>query len=139
MNQHLGLISILVDDYDKAIAFYTGKLAFQLIEDTRLTEEKRWVVVRPKGNGTASLLLAKAANAVQKTQIGRQSGGRVFLFLFTDDLERDYNNYTGQGIEIVREPVTQNYGRVFVFADLYGNLWDCIQPANNGLASKQTD
>ena len=129
MQQYLAQIALLVQDYDEAIAFYTQKLRFELLEDTPLSETKRWVRVRPQGGETA-LLLAKADGTEQAAFIGNQAGGRVFLFLYTDDLERDYQHMCKSGIEIVKEPVTQPYGKVCVFADLYGNRWDLIEPAN---------
>ena len=128
--QKLSLIALVVEDYDEAIGFYTKKLGFDLIEDTQLTEEKRWVIVRPKGS-EAGLLLAKAANEEQQSRIGNQTGGRVFLFLNTDNFERDYQNLLEQKIKIVREPVNETWGRVAVFEDLYGNLWDLVQPATS--------
>lgn len=128
MQQHLAQIAIVVKDYDEAIAFYTQKLHFTLLEDTVLSETKRWVRVAPPGSASG-LLLAKAANEEQSSRIGNQTGGRVFLFLHTDDIERDYRNLLERGVRIVREPVTESYGKVLVFADLYGNLWDLIQSA----------
>ena len=128
MKQTLSKIALVVRDYDEAIDFYTNKLHFDLIEDTRLSETKRWVVVRPPGGDSCGLLLAKAANEKQAASIGNQTGGRVFLFLYTDNFERDYQNLLDQGIEIVREPSKEVYGTVAVFADLYGNLWDMIEP-----------
>jgi catechol 2,3-dioxygenase-like lactoylglutathione lyase family enzyme len=128
MNQNLAHIAIVVNDYDEAIAFYTQQLGFDLIEDTTLSETKRWVLVKPKGSGQCSLLLAKAANEEQKSCVGNQTGGRVFLFLYTDDFERDFSNLLEQKIKIVRPPVKEEYGTVAVFEDLYGNLWDLIQP-----------
>ena len=128
MNQHLALISLLIDDYDEAIAFYVGKLNFTLVEDTVMSETKRWVVIAPPGNSATSLLLAKAANEEQKSRVGNQTGGRVFLFLHTDNFERDFEYMKEQGIEFVRGPVQEPYGMVAVFKDLYGNLWDFIQP-----------
>jgi catechol 2,3-dioxygenase-like lactoylglutathione lyase family enzyme len=128
MNQNLAHIAIVVNDYDEAIAFYTQKLGFDLIENTTLSETKRWVLVKPKGIGQCSLLLAKAANEKQKYYVGNQTGGRVFLFLYTDDFERDFSNLLEQKIKIVRPPVKEEYGIVAVFEDLYGNLWDLIQP-----------
>jgi len=128
MNQHLALISILVDDYDEAINFYVGKLNFSVLENTVMSETKRWVVVKPPGDSTTSLLLAKAANDEQKSRVGNQTGGRVFLFLHTDNFDRDYQNMVKQGIEFVRGPVQEPYGKVAVFKDLYGNLWDFIEP-----------
>jgi catechol 2,3-dioxygenase-like lactoylglutathione lyase family enzyme len=129
MNQRLAYITLLVDDYDKAIDFYTGKLNFTLIEDTALSETKRWVLIKPEGEGNCCLLLAKAANDQQKSLIGNQTGGRVFLFLHTDNFKRDYQNLIKNMVEIVRDPVVENYGTVAVFRDLYGNLWDLIEPS----------
>lgn len=128
MNQHIAHIALVVNDYDEAIAFYTKKLRFKLVEDTKLSETKRWVIVAPPGNGSCSLLLAKAATPEQQSRAGNQTGGRVFLFLFTDDFDRDYNNMLSDGINFVREPVIEEYGKVAVFEDLYGNLWDFIEP-----------
>jgi catechol 2,3-dioxygenase-like lactoylglutathione lyase family enzyme len=128
MKQHLVNITLLVDDYDRAIEFFTWKLHFELVEDTHLSETKRWVVVRPAGNEGCSLLLAKAADAEQESRIGNQTGGRVFLFLHTDDFERDYKNLLDNAITIVSEPRMESYGKVVVFSDLYGNKWDLIQP-----------
>jgi catechol 2,3-dioxygenase-like lactoylglutathione lyase family enzyme len=130
MNQRLAYITLLVDDYDKAIDFYISKLNFKLIEDTTLSETKRWVLVKPKGSGDCSLLLAKAANEQQKSMIGKQTVGRVFLFLHTDNFKRDYQNLLNNGIKIVREPVEEKYGTVAVFQDIYGNLWDLIEPTS---------
>jgi uncharacterized glyoxalase superfamily protein PhnB len=129
MKQHIAHIALVVDDYDKAITFYTQKLHFTLLEDTPLSDTKRWVVLAPPGAKECSLLLAKAANEQQAQSIGNQSGGRVFLFLYTDDFERDYQNLLTQGVEIIRPPLKEAYGTVAVFADLYGNQWDLIQPA----------
>ncbi|MEM1320581.1 MAG: VOC family protein [Bacteroidota bacterium] len=129
MKQQLAQIALVVDDYDKAIAFYTEKLNFQLIEDTPLSPTKRWVIVAPPGSRGCRLLLARAANEEQKSRIGNQTGGRVFLFLYTDDFDRDYQHLLTQDIEIVRPPSTESYGKVAVFADCYGNLWDLIEPA----------
>lgn len=126
MPQQLAQIALVVRDYDEAIAFYIKKLSFQLIEDTVLNAEKRWVVIAPPGSGGCKILLAKAANEEQTSRIGNQTGGRVFLFLHTDDFWRDYRNVQNQGVRIVREPVVENWGTVAVFADLYGNLWDLI-------------
>jgi catechol 2,3-dioxygenase-like lactoylglutathione lyase family enzyme len=129
MKQHIAHIALVVNDYDEAIAFYTQKLHFTLLEDTVLSDVKRWVMVAPPGATECCLLLAKAATEEQRSRVGNQTGGRVFLFLHTDDFERDYQNLRTNNIEIVREPVTEAYGRVAVFADLYGNLWDLIGPA----------
>jgi catechol 2,3-dioxygenase-like lactoylglutathione lyase family enzyme len=128
MNQQLAHIAILVDDYDKAIAFYTKKLYFDLIEDTKLSESKRWVLVRPKGTSTCSLLLAKATTEEQVKSIGNQTGGRVFLFLYTDDITRDYQNLLQHNITIVEEPSVKPHGTVLVFEDCFGNKWDLIEP-----------
>jgi catechol 2,3-dioxygenase-like lactoylglutathione lyase family enzyme len=128
MNQRLAQIAIVVNDYDEAIAFYTQKLNFVLIEDTVLSATKRWVVIKPTGEGGCNILLAKAANEEQESRIGNQTGGRVFLFLYTDNLKRDYENMLANNIEFVREPAEEVYGTVAVFKDLYGNLWDFIEP-----------
>jgi catechol 2,3-dioxygenase-like lactoylglutathione lyase family enzyme len=124
---HLAHIALMVRDYDEAIAFFTAKLDFRLLEDTPLTDDKRWVIVSPQGAGACSLLLARAANEKQKLAIGNQTGGRVFLFLHTDDFSRDYNKFTERGVLFVRPPVEEAYGTVAVFKDLYGNLWDLIE------------
>jgi catechol 2,3-dioxygenase-like lactoylglutathione lyase family enzyme len=124
-------IAIVVNDYDEAIDFYTRKLNFELVEDTRLSDTKRWVLVRPQGS-ECCLLLAKAANEEQQSRIGNQTGGRVFLFLHTDNFERDYQNLLGQNVKIVRPPVVEEWGTVAVFADMYGNLWDLIEPKEKG-------
>lgn len=128
MKQNLTHIAIVVDDYDKAIEFYIQKLHFDLIEDTTLSDTKRWVLVRPKGANECSLLLAKGVNDEQKSRIGNQTGGRVFLFLHTDNFKRDYQNLIDNSVKIVREPSFEEYGTVAVFEDLYGNLWDLIEP-----------
>ncbi len=128
MQQTLGLIALVVRDYDEAIAFYTKKLHFTLIEDTYQPEQdKRWVVVSPPNNSGAQLLLARASKPEQKPFIGNQTGGRVFLFLYTDDFWRDYNEMSALGITFVRKPNQAPYGTVAVFADLYGNLWDLVE------------
>ena len=130
MNQKLNLIALVVRDYDEAIQFYTEKLKFTLVEDTVMSETKRWVVVKPRGEGSCNILLAKAANEEQMTRVGNQTGGRVFLFLHTDDFNRDYESLLHQNINIVREPSIMEYGKVAVFEDLYGNLWDLIESFN---------
>ncbi|OHV84511.1 VOC family protein [Rhizobium sp. LCM 4573] len=128
MNQQLALIAIVVRDYDEAIDFYVNRLGFLLVEDTYQPEQdKRWVVVKPAGDGGASLLLARASTPHQQEYIGDQAGGRVFLFLRTDDFWRDYNSLLGRGVEFVREPKEADYGIVAVFKDLYGNLWDLVE------------
>lgn len=129
MKQQLAHLALLVNDYNEAIDFYTRILNFDLIEDTRLSDTKRWVLVRPKGSDGCSLLLAKAANPIQLAGVGNQTGGRVFLFLHTDNFERDYQNLLRHQIKIVRPPTDEVYGRVAVFEDFYGNLWDLIEPA----------
>lgn len=131
MPQHLAHVALLVDDYDRAIRWYTGKLGFDLVEDTRLSEEKRWVLLAPHGSTGCNILLARAANTAQTKAIGDQSGGRVFLFLHTDDFHRDHTHMRTQGVEFVREPVNERWGTVAVFKDLYGNLWDLIGPPIN--------
>ncbi len=131
MKQHLGLTAIVVRDYDEAIGFYVGTLGFELIQDEYQPEQdKRWVVVAPPGSSESQLLLAQASNGEQSSRIGNQTGGRVFLFLYTDDFQRDYDAYTARGVTFVREPKTEAYGTVAVFEDIYGNLWDLIEPAN---------
>lgn len=130
MTQSISLIAVVVRDYDDAIRFYVDKLGFTLIDDTYQPEQdKRWVVVRPKGDGQTSVLLARASNATQEAFIGEQAGGRVFLFLQTDDFWRDYEAYKARGVTFVRPPMDAPYGTVAVFEDLYGNLWDLIQYA----------
>lgn len=128
MQQHIAQIAIVVNDYNEAINFYTKKLHFTLLEDTVLSENKRWVIVAPAGSTGCKLLLAKAANEKQLSRVGNQTGGRVFLFLYTDNFWRDYNDYCNNGIKFIREPVKEGYGTVAVFEDLYGNLWDLIEP-----------
>ena len=128
MQRSLGLVSLVVKDYDEALAFYVGKLGFRLVEDRYVPEQqKRWVVITPGGVGGANLLLARASSEVQTQRIGNQTGGRVFLFLYTDNLQRDYDQYRAAGIEFVRPPAEQPYGTVAVFKDLYGNLCDLVQ------------
>lgn len=121
-------MALVVNDYDEAIRYYTGILGFELVEDKPMSETKRWVVVKPNGSGIFSLLLAKATNEEQQKVVGNQAGGRVFLFLHTDDFWRDYRNMVEKGVEFVRDPSEEVYGTVAVFRDLYGNLWDFIQP-----------
>lgn len=128
MIQSIVHIALVVKDYDEAIAFYTQKLNFELLEDTHQPEQdKRWVVISPPGSVGTTILLARASNSVQEEFVGNQSGGRVFLFLNTDDFWRDYNEMIQKGIEFVREPKEADYGMVAVFRDLYGNLWDLLQ------------
>ncbi|WP_231490181.1 VOC family protein [Pedobacter sp. Leaf170] len=127
MKQNLQHVAIVVNDYDEAIEFYTQKLDFDLIEDTRLSDTKRWVLIKPKGDSGSSILLAKGITEEQKSRIGNQTGGRVFLFLSTDNFEIDYQKLVNNGVIIIREPSIEEYGKVAVFADLYGNLWDLIE------------
>ena len=132
MPQHIAQIALVVRDYDEALQYYTSVLNFELIEDTTLSDTKRWVVVQPKGsNNGCKLLLAKAASPIQEQAIGNQTGGRVFLFLHTNDFDRDYQDYTKKGVVFVRPPVVEPYGKVAVFKDHFGNLWDLIQPKNS--------
>ena len=130
MRQHLALVAIVVRDYDEALAFYVEKLGFDLVEDTFLpAEDKRWVVVAPLGARESRILLARAKGPAQEARIGDPTGGRVTFFLHTDDFARDYETYRSRGVRFVREPKTESYGTVAVFEDLYGNLWDLIEPA----------
>jgi catechol 2,3-dioxygenase-like lactoylglutathione lyase family enzyme len=131
MAQNLALIALVVADYDEAIKFYTEKLNFTLVEDTIMSETKRWVVVAPPGSTGCNILLAKAANNEQQTRVGNQTGGRVFLFLHTDDFWNDYNRMKAEGVTFAREAVEEAWGTVAVFQDLYGKLWDFIQPKSN--------
>jgi catechol 2,3-dioxygenase-like lactoylglutathione lyase family enzyme len=129
MNQSLGLVSLVVRDYDEALSFFVGTLGFRLIDDTVVPEQaKRWVVVSPPGATESHLLLARASTPEQESRIGTQTGGRVFLFLYTDDFWRDYQSYKAKGVVFVREPKAEPYGTVAVFLDLYGNMWDLLQP-----------
>jgi catechol 2,3-dioxygenase-like lactoylglutathione lyase family enzyme len=129
MRQHLGLVALLVRDYDEALAFFVDKLAFDLVEDSDLGAGKRWVVVAPPGAGETRLLLARAADAAQAAQVGMQGGGRVFLFLYSDDFWRDYHRLRNSGVRFREPPREEAYGTVAVFEDLYGNRWDLLQPA----------
>jgi catechol 2,3-dioxygenase-like lactoylglutathione lyase family enzyme len=129
VKQSIGLVSLVVREYDEALEFFVGKLGFCLIEDSYVAaQDKRWVVVAPPGDGNCRLLLARASSAEQQSRVGNQTGGRVFLFLSTDDFHRDYAAYRAKGVEFVRAPKIEPYGTVAVFRDLYGNLWDLIQP-----------
>ncbi|RFM32436.1 VOC family protein [Chitinophaga silvisoli] len=134
MKQWIAQVALVVKDYDDAIKFYTEKLDFCIIEDTPLSEEKRWVLIAPKGAGECCLLLAKAANEQQLASVGNQAGGRVGFFLFTDDCLRDYNKMLERQVKFVRPPKEEAYGMVAVFEDLYGNLWDLLQPNENNKA-----
>jgi catechol 2,3-dioxygenase-like lactoylglutathione lyase family enzyme len=131
VNQQIVHIALVVDDYDEAIQFYTQKLGFTLLEDTPQSETKRWVLVKPPGTSACCLLLAKGVGDEQRSRIGNQTGGRVFLFLKTDDFWRDHQHFLDKGVEFVREPKTEAYGIVAVFKDLYGNLWDLVQFSND--------
>jgi catechol 2,3-dioxygenase-like lactoylglutathione lyase family enzyme len=128
MKQRIAHVAVVVEDYDAAIAFYTQKLGFTLLEDTPLGEGKRWVRVAPPGATECSLLLARATDDRQRASIGNQGGGRVFLFLFTDDFRRDYHRMVEKGVRFVGPPREEAYGTVAVFEDLYGNLWDLLEP-----------
>ncbi len=131
MKQSLALVTLVVHDYDEALEFFVKILGFRLVEDTRLTPEKRWVRVAPRGGGGCHLLLARAADPRQGSRVGNQTGGRVAFFLHTDDFDADYSNLRQHGVKIVREPRQEPYGRVLVFEDLCGNLWDLIEPADS--------
>lgn len=139
MYQRIAHIALVVEDYDEAIDFYTQKLDFDILEDTQLTDDKRWVMVAPKGAKECCLVLAKAANESQKNSIGNQTGGRVGFFLFTDDFWRDYNKIKDKQVNFVSNPTTFEYGTVAVFEDLYGNKWDLIEPneKNKGLIKEK--
>ena len=128
MKQRIAHIALVVREYDEAIEFYTKKLDFELLEDTKIDESKRWVVIAPPGAKECCLLLAKAANEKQLASVGNQTGGRVFLFLFTDDFWRDYNKMVERKIKFIRPPKEEPYGMVAVFEDLYGNMWDLLEP-----------
>ncbi len=136
MKQHIALVAIVVDDYDRAIAWYTERLGFDLLEDTPQSADKRWVVVAPRGGTGTGLLLAKAANERQKQAIGSQSGGRVFMFLHTDDFHRDHAAFKERGVTFVEGPRQEAYGTVAVFTDLYGNRWDLIEPNGRQLPAR---
>lgn len=131
MNQSIGYLALVVRDYDEAIRFYVDTLGFILVEDTYIpAQDKRWVLVAPPGSSATKLLLARAVGDEQSSRIGNQTGGRVFLFLHTDDFWRDFNVYQARGVEFVREPKEESYATVAVFKDLYGNLWDLLQLKN---------
>jgi catechol 2,3-dioxygenase-like lactoylglutathione lyase family enzyme len=128
MNQRLGLVALVVREYGEALEFFVGTLGFTVVEDREVPEQaKRWVVISPPGSGGANVLLARASAAEQESRIGNQTGGRVFLFLYTDDFWRDYNAYIAKGVVFVRPPAEERYGTVAVFVDLYGNRWDLVQ------------
>ena len=138
MKQSLGLTALVVHDYDEAIDFYTNSLDFVLVEASFVPDQnKRWVVVAPQGATGSRILLARAVGEEQSSRVGNQTGGRVFLFLYTDDFWRDYRAYQAKGVAFVREPKTEDYGIVAVFRDLYGNLWDLVQSSNKKLAKRK--
>ncbi len=128
MKTHIARISLVIYDYDEAIAYYTEKLGFDVLEDMQISETDRWITVAPKGSTGFSLVLAKAATGKQKSRIGNQTGGRVFLFLYTDDFEASYQEMKEKDIEFISEPENLPWGRVIKFCDLYGNIWEMIQP-----------
>ncbi|MCT7377301.1 VOC family protein [Chelativorans salis] len=132
-SRRIALTTLVVRDYDEAIAWYREKLGFEVAEDTPLGQGKRWVVMGPQGADGACLLLARADGSVQEAVVGGQTGGRVFLFLHTDDFRRDYHAMQARGVAFREEPRQENYGTVAVFADLYGNLWDLIEPRNTNV------
>ncbi len=134
MKQTLGHVALLVRDYDEALAFFTTKLNFTVVGDTRQSDDKRWVLIAPPGSSGTNLLLAQAATPEQASRIGNQTGGRVFLFLHTDDFWRDYNEMIARHVKFVRPPKEESYGTVAVFEDLYGNLWDLLQLKVSNLA-----
>ena len=129
MRQRIGLVTLVVSDYDEAIAYFTGKLGFALLQDSPVEAGKRWVVVAPQGAGGSGLLLAKAADERQRRAVGAQAGGRVFLFLYTDDFRRDHAAFQARGVTFVDKPRVEPYGTVAVFTDLHGNRWDLIEPS----------
>ncbi len=131
MTQRIAHIALVVKDYDEAIRFYTEKLDFVVLEDSKINEHKRWVFLSPPGAKECCLLLAKASNEKQLASVGNQTGGRVFLFLFTDDFHRDYNNMIQKGVNFIGPPKEEPYGMVAVFIDLYGNKWDLLAPNEN--------
>ena len=136
MTQSIAHVALLVRDYDEAIAFFTGRLRFRLLEDTPLAPDRRWVLVAPPGDGGTALLLARAATAEQAARVGDQAGGRVFLFLHTDDFARDHSAMRAAGVRFVEAPREEPYGTVAVFLDLYGNRWDLLQPRSPASAER---
>jgi len=128
MNQSIGYVALVVRDYDEALDFYVDTLGFRLVEDTRIeAQDKRWVLIAPPGSNGCQILLARAVGEEQSSRVGNQTGGRVFLFLHTDDFWRDFEAYKRKGVRFVRDPKEESYGTVAVFQDLYGNLWDLLQ------------
>lgn len=139
MQQSLVHVALVVRDYDEAIDFYINKLNFELIEDTYIPDQdKRWVLVAPRNAKSCAVLLAKASNSEQASFVGNQTGGRVFLFLSTDDFWRDYNEYISKGVKFISEPCEHEYGTVAVFEDLYGNLWDLLEHKNGHYFSQKS-
>ncbi len=136
MKQRIAHVALVVKDYDEAVKFYIEKLDFNLIEDTKISEDKRWVLLPPPGAKECCLLLSKAANEKQFSSVGNQTGGRVFLILFTDDFWREYNKMIVKNIHFVRPPMQEEYGMVAVFEDLYGNRWDLVEPNENNKGLK---
>ncbi|MEW2383413.1 VOC family protein [Micromonospora sp. NPDC047707] len=128
---HLGLVALVVREYDEAIAFYTERVGFELVEDTPRPDGSRWVVVRPRGARETAILLARASTPEQRTRVGNQTGGRVGLFLYTEDFAADHARMSASGVRFLEEPRHEAYGSVAVFEDLYGNRWDLIQPRGN--------
>jgi catechol 2,3-dioxygenase-like lactoylglutathione lyase family enzyme len=131
MNRAITRIALVVRDYDEAIAYYTGSLGFELLEDTPMGKGKRWVVVAPPGGAGTAIVLARAVNPEQESRIGNQTGGRVFLFLHTDDFERDYSHMKARGVRFTEEPRRESFGTAVVFEDLYGNRWDLVQTVDS--------
>jgi catechol 2,3-dioxygenase-like lactoylglutathione lyase family enzyme len=132
VTQILAAVTLLVREYDEAIAFFTESLSFRLVEDTSLGAGKRWVVLAPPGSSGCRILLARAKNDAERSAVGRQAGGRVFLFLHTDDFDRDFRHMRERGVRFTEEPRAEAYGRVVVFEDLYGNKWDLVMPSGAG-------
>ena len=128
--QHIGHITLLVNDYDEAIEFYCTKLQFRLVEDKKMSDTKRWVLIAPSGSTGTSVLLTKAATDAQRKLVGKQAAEKVFMFLFTDNIQEDYKNLMKQGVEIIEQPEIKPHGRVLIFADLYGNHYDLIEPTH---------
>ncbi len=131
MGKHIAAITLLVPDYDDAISYYVGSLDFHLVEDTKMSPSKRWVLISPSGESGCNILLAKADSEKQLNSIGEQTGDRVFLFLHTDDFDNDYNRFKKNGVSFLEEPRDETYGKVVVFQDVFGNKWDLIEPKNS--------
>lgn len=131
-NRKIAALTLIVPDYDQAISYYVKTLGFTLIEDTVLSERKRWVLIAPSKEESCNLLLAKAVTEDQRTAIGNQASGRVFLLLYTDNFDRDYQMYRKNGVTFLEEPRSESYGKVAVFEDIFGNKWDLLEPLSNG-------